>query len=44
VAGQALVPAIVSKRQGILDLGLYNAKRTREPFIDDTAGDLVAAR
>jgi Na+/H+-dicarboxylate symporter len=44
VAGQALVPTIVSKRQGILDLGLYNAKRTREPFIDDTAGDLVAAR
>jgi Na+/H+-dicarboxylate symporter len=45
VAGQALVPTIVAKRQGILDLGLYNAERTQEPFADDTErdGELVAA-
>jgi Na+/H+-dicarboxylate symporter len=37
VAGQALVPAIVAKRHGILDLDLYNAPRTGDPFADDTA-------
>ena len=36
VAGQALVPAIVSKRQGILDETLYNAPRNGEAFSDDT--------
>ncbi|MDQ4504465.1 dicarboxylate/amino acid:cation symporter [Sinomonas sp. ASV322] len=35
VAGQALVPTIVSKRQGILDLGLYNAKRSGDAFADE---------
>ncbi|MDR6416155.1 dicarboxylate/amino acid:cation symporter [Pseudarthrobacter sulfonivorans] len=35
VAGQALVPAIVSKRQGILDETLYNAPRNGNPFADD---------
>ncbi|WP_427016812.1 dicarboxylate/amino acid:cation symporter [Pseudarthrobacter sp. P1] len=38
VAGQALVPAIVAKRQGILDLDLYNAPRTGTPFADDADG------
>jgi Na+/H+-dicarboxylate symporter len=28
VAGQALVPTIVAKREGILDLDVYNAGRT----------------
>lgn len=55
VAGQALVPTIVAKRQGILDLALYNAKRSRAAAFDDDAdghaagnaasdGELVAAR
>ncbi|WP_426998689.1 dicarboxylate/amino acid:cation symporter [Pseudarthrobacter sp. N5] len=35
VAGQALVPAIVAKRQGILDESLYNAPRNGTPFKDD---------
>ena len=37
VAGQALVPTIVAKRQGILDESLYNAPRTAQPFTDDAA-------
>jgi Na+/H+-dicarboxylate symporter len=41
VAGQALVPAIVAKRQGILDESLYNAPRTGTPFADDA--DAAAA-
>jgi Na+/H+-dicarboxylate symporter len=46
VAGQALVPTIVAKRQGILDLALYNAPRSRSAFTEDAAndGELVAAR
>jgi len=36
VAGQALVPTIVAKRQGILDEALYNAPRASEPFSDDS--------
>ena len=36
VAGQALVPTIVAKRQGILDEALYNAPRNSEPFSDDS--------
>lgn len=32
VAGQALVPAIVAKRQGILDESLYNAPRKGKAF------------
>ncbi|WP_460462437.1 dicarboxylate/amino acid:cation symporter [Arthrobacter pigmenti] len=38
VAGQALVPTIVAKRQGILDPELYNAERHGDPFADDVAG------
>ncbi|MCY1463129.1 hypothetical protein D9M71_809820 [compost metagenome] len=36
VAGQALVPTIVAKRQGILDESLYNAPRNGDPFADDS--------
>ncbi|MEB4614612.1 dicarboxylate/amino acid:cation symporter [Leucobacter sp. M11] len=36
VAGQALVPAIVAKREGILDEDLYNAPRNGDPFSDDS--------
>lgn len=36
VAGQALVPMIVSKREGILDEALYNAPRNGNPFADDS--------
>ncbi|MGA7205554.1 MAG: dicarboxylate/amino acid:cation symporter [Specibacter sp.] len=43
VAGQALVPTIVSKRQGILDQDLYNAPRNGNPFADDSDADLAAA-
>ncbi|WP_336627855.1 MULTISPECIES: dicarboxylate/amino acid:cation symporter [unclassified Microbacterium] len=35
VAGQALVPTIVAKREGILDLDLYNAPRNGLPFAED---------
>ena len=37
VTGQALVPAIVAKREGILDEELYNAERNGDPFADDDA-------
>ncbi|MFV0433989.1 MAG: dicarboxylate/amino acid:cation symporter [Leucobacter sp.] len=37
VAGQALVPAIVAKREGILDLDLYNAPRQGVAFSDEGA-------
>ncbi|MGW6694877.1 dicarboxylate/amino acid:cation symporter [Rhodococcus sp. NPDC054953] len=37
VTGQALVPTIVAKREGILDEELYNAERRGDPFADDTA-------
>jgi Na+/H+-dicarboxylate symporter len=45
VAGQALVPTLVAKRQGILDEGLYNAPRAGDPFQDDApaAGAAPAA-
>lgn len=45
VAGQALVPTIVAKREGILDETLYNAKREGLPFADesDDADDADAA-
>ena len=36
VAGQALVPTIVSKRHGILNEELYNAPRNGNPFADDS--------
>ena len=35
VAGQALVPTIVAKREGILDEELYNAPRRGLPFAED---------
>ncbi|WP_009474487.1 dicarboxylate/amino acid:cation symporter [Rhodococcus sp. JVH1] len=41
VTGQALVPTIVAKREGILDEARYNAERTGDPFEDD---DAVAAK
>ena len=43
VAGQALVPTIVAKREGILDRTLYDAPRDGEPFDDDSDDDEVAA-
>ena len=36
VAGQALVPTIVAKREGILDEELYNAPRHGDPFNDES--------
>ncbi|GAA1179382.1 dicarboxylate/amino acid:cation symporter [Nesterenkonia xinjiangensis] len=36
VAGQALVPTIVAKREGLIDMELYSARRTGVPFDDDT--------
>jgi len=35
VAGQALVPTIVAKRQGILDQDAYDAERTGEAWRED---------
>jgi len=43
VAGQALVPTIVAKREGILDRELYDAPRSGDPFRDDDA-ETPAAR
>ena len=40
VAGQALVPTLVAKREGILDLDLYNAPRQGLPFADDSDDEL----
>lgn len=40
VAGQALVPTIVAKREGILNRELYDAPRDGEPFADDSADDV----
>lgn len=37
VAGQALVPTLVARREGILDLTLYNAARRGTPFAEATA-------
>ena len=39
VAGQALVPTIVAKREGILDAELYNAPRLGDPFNDEFKAD-----
>ncbi|SDQ22230.1 dicarboxylate/amino acid:cation symporter [Microbacterium sp. cf332] len=43
VAGQALVPTIVAKREGILDRELYDAERSGDPFADDSADELEAS-
>ncbi|GAA5227085.1 dicarboxylate/amino acid:cation symporter [Paeniglutamicibacter antarcticus] len=43
VAGQALVPTIVAKREGILDEELYNAPRNGDPFSDESKADAQAA-
>jgi Na+/H+-dicarboxylate symporter len=37
VAGQALVPTIVAKREGILDVEAYHAPRGRDVVVDDAA-------
>ena len=41
VAGQALVPTIVAKREGILDLDLYNAPRNGNPFAEDNLSEAL---
>ena len=43
VAGQALVPTIVAKREGILDLHRYNAPRGADPLRDEEPATLAAA-
>jgi hypothetical protein len=35
IAGQALVPAIVAKREGILDQARYDSARGADPFADE---------
>lgn len=35
VAGQSLVPTIVAKREGLLDLDRFNATNAGDPFADD---------
>ncbi|MCP3426842.1 dicarboxylate/amino acid:cation symporter [Rothia sp. AR01] len=45
VSGQALIPAIISKQEGILDQGLYNAKRSSDWFeSDQTAAEYAEAQ
>ena len=39
VAGQALVPTIVAKREGILDQAIYDGPRGSGPFVDDSEAD-----
>lgn len=39
VAGQALVPTIVAKREGILDLDVFNSRRTENAFSTDDRDD-----
>nr|WP_231703790.1 dicarboxylate/amino acid:cation symporter [Arthrobacter sp. zg-Y179] len=36
VAGQTVVPTLVARRNGLLDSGLYNARRQGDPFADDS--------
>ena len=36
VAGQALVPAVVARREGILDETLYNAPRSEGGFVPES--------
>nr|WP_257795125.1 MULTISPECIES: dicarboxylate/amino acid:cation symporter [unclassified Arthrobacter] len=36
VAGQTVVPTLVARRNGLLDNGLYNARRQGDPFADDS--------
>jgi Na+/H+-dicarboxylate symporter len=43
VAGQALVPTIVAKREGILDLDRYRAPRGADPLRDEPSATLPAA-
>lgn len=42
VTGQALVPTIVAKREGILDRERYDADRRGEPFADEDAAVAAA--
>ncbi|MGI1849410.1 dicarboxylate/amino acid:cation symporter [Rhodococcus sp. SJ] len=42
VTGQALVPTIVAKREGILDQERYDADRRGEPFADEDAAVAAA--
>src|SRR5690625_3606198 len=35
VAGQALVPTVVAKREGILDVEQYNSAQAAQLFVDD---------
>jgi Na+/H+-dicarboxylate symporter len=42
VAGQALVPTIVAKREGILDLPTYDAPRGGKPWREEPATDTAA--
>jgi Na+/H+-dicarboxylate symporter len=41
VAGQALVPTIVAKREGILDLDRYNAARGTDPVAPSDAAEIA---
>jgi Na+/H+-dicarboxylate symporter len=42
VAGQALVPALVAKREGILDLAAYNAPRGGQAWQDEEPDEVLA--
>ncbi|WP_422110479.1 dicarboxylate/amino acid:cation symporter [Cellulosimicrobium arenosum] len=42
VAGQALIPTIVAKREGILDIEQYEAASAEDLFADDEAADVTS--
>ncbi len=42
VAGQALIPVLVSKREGILNVEQFNSATSEDLFADDLADDVVA--
>ena len=42
VTGQALVPTLVAKREGILDLEAYNARRTGTAWREDAPAEALA--
>jgi hypothetical protein len=42
VAGQALVPTIVAKREGIIDLAVYNSERTGQAWREDAPTEELA--
>lgn len=43
VAGQTVIPAIVAKREGLLDLETFNSKHGSDPFAEDEPAETAVA-